>query len=247
MKDRKKILYMGLLLYISTAITAQAFMDIESGIAFYGYNDVRIPGDSGTLLSLSETTPAGPILILRLRIGYTFNDSHSLSILAAPLTVEGSGVIEEDVTYQDKTFTGGTLLTSKYRFDSYRLTYRWDFMKLDKITAGIGITVKLRSADIALMDDTGYVNRDDLGVVPLINFRSEWFFYDNWGVVLDGDALVTPFGRAEDIQLALLYKPKTDVLIRIGYRVLEGGADGGGNVYTFSLFNYLTAGITVSF
>lgn len=112
---------------------------------------------------------------------------------------------------------------------------------------GIGLTGKIRSADIALMGDSGYEHREDLGVVPLINFRTEWFFANNIGVLLNGDALVTPFGRAEDFNLALLYRYTPDTVFRIGYRVLEGGSDGGGKVYTFALFNFITAGITISF
>ncbi len=97
------------------------------------------------------------------------------------------------------------------------------------------------------MSESGYAHRDDLGFVPLINFRAEWYFLDDIGLLLDGDALVSPYGRAEDANLALLYRYSPDAVFRIGYRVLEGGSDGGGDVYTFALFNYITAGITVSF
>lgn len=42
-----------LLLYIEVSpAKAQALFDIETGTVFTGYNDVRIPGDKGTLFSL---------------------------------------------------------------------------------------------------------------------------------------------------------------------------------------------------
>lgn len=247
MEQYKLSKYLVILFLISSPLRAQAFLDVESGVAFSGYNDVQIPSDTGTKFSLSNDTPSDPIYVIRLRIGYTFADRHTISFLAAPLTVQGSGRIDSDVVFQDKTFLNGSMLTSKYRFDSYRVTYRWDFITSDRLSVGLGLTGKLRSADIALMDDTGYANRDDLGVVPLINFRAEWFLYKIIGLLLDGDALVTQFGRAEDVNLALIYRHKPNTLFRIGYRVLEGGADGGGNVYTFSMFNYITAGVTLSF
>jgi hypothetical protein len=36
------------------------------------------------------------------------------------------------------------------------------------------------------------------------------------------------------------------VALRVGYRILEGGADND-EVYTFSLFHYIVAGLVVSF
>ena len=226
---------------------AQAFLDFEGGAAFTGYNDVRIPSDTGTKFSLHDETPSSAVPVFRMRLGYTFADRHTVSFLIAPLTVRGTGTADKDITFQDTTFTEGSKITSIYRFDSYRLTYRWTFLKEENLNLGIGLTGKIRSADIALMSDSGYAHRDDLGFVPLINFRAEWFFLDDIGLLLDGDALVSPYGRAEDANLALLYRYSPDTVFRIGYRVLEGGSDGGGDVYTFALFNYITAGITVSF
>lgn len=237
---------LGILVFTVIPLGAQAFIDVETGAAFSSYNDARIPSDTGTKFSLSNETPSGPVPIVRIRAGYTFSDRHTLSFLIAPLTVQGSGTADRDIKFQDTVFSKGTKITSTYRFDSYRLTYRWTFYKKEDLELGIGLTGKIRSADIAIMSDSGYAHRDDLGFVPLINFRAEWFFLDNYGFLLDGDALVSPYGRAEDVNLALLYRYSPDTIFRIGYRVLEGGSDGGGDVYTFALFNYITAGLTVS-
>ena len=236
-----------LLLLSPVALVAQAFVDIEAGAAFTGYNNVAIPADTGTKVSLANETPAGAIPIFRIRAGYTFADRHTVSVLAAPLTAKGSGKASSEITYQGIVFPAGSDITSIYRFDSYRLTYRWDFFKNEVIDMGIGLTGKVRSADIAFAGNAGYVSRTDLGVVPLINFRLDWRFIEPVSLVLDGDALVTPFGRAEDVQLALAWRYSDSATFRLGYRVLEGGSDGGGNVYTFALFHYATAGITVTF
>ncbi len=247
MKNIQTLLILIILVFTGNQIDAQAFIDVESGAAFSGYNDVRIPSDTGTKFSLSSETPLSPVPVVRIRAGYTFADRHTVSFLIAPLTVQGSGSADRDILFQDTVFSKGTKITSTYRFDSYRFTYRWSFHKKKDIDLGIGLTGKIRSADIALMSDSGYAHRDDLGFVPLINFRAEWYFLDELGFLLDGDALVSPYGRAEDVNLALLYRYLPDTVFRIGYRILEGGSDGGGDVYTFALFNYITAGITVSF
>ncbi len=227
-------------------VASQAFLEVEGGAAFTGYNDVRIPADSGTRLSLADDLSPDPALALRLRLGYTFADRHTTTVLIAPLTVRSSGTLVEDVSYQGKTFAAGERVDAVYRFDSYRLTYRYSFIKTEKLTAAAGLTGKVRSADIALMSDSGYAHRDDLGVVPLVNLWVQWKFAEPFSLLLDADALWSPFGRAEDALLAVQYHMKENIAFRLGYRVLEGGSDGGGDVYTFALFNYVTAGIAVS-
>jgi hypothetical protein len=226
---------------------ADGFLEVEAGAAFTGYNDVRIPGDTGSMISLATDTPPDPAFAFRVRGGYAFAGRHSIMVLAAPLTVRGSGVLDRPVTYQGKTFAAGTELTSSYRFDSYRITYRYSFVKNERLELAGGATVKLRSADIALMSDAGYAHRSDLGVVPLLSAKLAWDFAPPLGLVVDADALWSPFGRAEDVLVALQYRVSEPVALRLGYRALEGGSDGGGNVYTFALFHYATAGISVRF
>lgn len=236
-----------LLVLAPMTMAAQAFVDIEAGAAFTGYNEAAIPADTGDKFSLAKETPAGAIPVIRIRVGCTFGDRHTVSVLAAPFTAKGKGTADSDISYQGLVFPEGETITSIYRFDSYRLTYRWDFFRNEAVDIGVGLTGKVRSADIALAGDAGYANRTDLGVVPLINFRLDWRITDPVSLVLDGDALATPFGRAEDVQLALAWRYSDTATFRIGYRILEGGSDGGGNVYTSALFHYATAGITVTF
>jgi len=247
MKKSTRCAILAILALGSLGAYGQGFVELEAGAAFTGYNDVKIPSDTGSMISLAADTPPDPALALRARLGWTFADRHSVMILAAPLTVRGSGTLDRDVTYQGKTFAAGTKLESSYRFDSYRLSYRYSFIKSDDLELAAGATAKIRSADIALMSDTGYAHRSDLGVVPLLSAKLEWDFADSLGLLLDVDALWSPFGRAEDVFVALQYHASEVVSLRLGYRLLEGGSDGGGNVYTFALFHYATAGLRIRF
>jgi hypothetical protein len=223
------------------------FIDIEAGLAFTGYNDVRIPSESGTMVSLKTDTVPDPAFALRVRIGYAFGERHTVFALAAPLLVRGSGITDRELIYFGATFPAGTELESTYRFDSYRLSYRYLFIDGNSFSLAAGLTAKLRSADISLMSDTAYARRSDLGVVPLISFMAEWKLVPQLSLLIDGDALVTPFGRAEDVLAALQYRPSDSVAYRLGYRILEGGSEAGGSVYTFALFHYVTMGLTVRF
>jgi hypothetical protein len=232
----------------SAGLFADGFLEVETGVAFTGYNDVRIPSDTGTKISLASDTFSSPAFAFRVRGGYTFAERHTFMVLVAPLAVHGSGTLNHAVSFQGKSFTAGTNLESSYRFDSYRLTYRYAFVKDESLVLAAGLTAKLRSADIALMSDTAYAHRSDLGVVPLVSLMAEWSFARPWSFLLDADALISPFGRAEDVLAALQYRLSDSLSLRLGYRMLEGGSGGaGGNVYTFALFHYATAGISVRF
>ncbi len=247
MRSPSKTLFLVLFALTVFGAHADGFIELEAGVAFTGYNDVQIPSDTGTRLSLATDTNSEPALALRVRAGYTFADRHTVMFLAAPLTVRGTGTLDEPVRYFGVDFPADTEVESAYRFDSYRLTYKYTFLDNADFTLAAGLTGKVRSADIALMYEGGHAKRTDLGVVPLIHFMAEWKATPQIGLLLDADALVTPFGRAEDVLAALQYRPSDTVSYRLGYRVLEGGSDGGGSVYTFALFHYVTAGMTVRF
>ena len=62
----------------------QWFVDFENGLAVSGYNDVRIPGDTGTLFSLSEELTTDPGYYFRVRLGYRWKSRHTISVFAAP-------------------------------------------------------------------------------------------------------------------------------------------------------------------
>jgi len=226
--------------------SGQWFLDFENGLAVPGYNDVRIPGDTGTLFSLSEELNLDSSYFFRLRLGYRWKGRHTLSVLAAPLRLNTAGRVNKEIVFFKETFPANVPLTGVYKFNSYRLTYRYDFLKREKWQAGIGFTAKIRDAFIKIEGEGRSSIKKNLGLVPLINFRVLWQFHKDWGLLLEGDAAAAPQGRAEDILLAIQYRLNDRLNLRAGYRILEGGADVK-EVYTFALVHYLGAGLTYSF
>ncbi len=247
MKSRIYLIVCFLLFCAASELLAEGFLDVEAGAAFTGYNNVQIPSDSGTRFSLADEIVSSPAIALRFRGGVTLAGRHTIFALAAPTYRQGEGTLDRDLSYQGKIFHRGTAVHSSYRFDSYRFTYRYSIIEKPGFGLGAGLTAKIRSADIALMSDSVYARRTDLGVVPLINLMVRYRITNKTGLLLESDALWSPYGRAEDVLLAFQYSPAESHSLRIGYRMLEGGADGGGKVYTFSMFHYVTAGITVKF
>ncbi len=223
-------------------IKAQGFIDIESGAVFTGYNNVRIPGDAGTLFSLKNDLKPNPNAFVRLRAGYTIKNRHTISALYAPLKVELNGTINKLIDFEGVVFPSNTLVNGSYKFNSYRLTYRYDIVKKPNFEFGFGFTAKIRDAEIALKGQGLSASKKNVGFVPIINFRLNWKLNEKVGILFEGDALAAPQGRAEDVMIATTYKFSNNFTGRLGYRVLEGGANNN-EVYNFALFHYASVGV----
>lgn len=232
--------------FLSESVKAQTLIDLESGLALTGYNNVRIPGDQGTTFSLKDDLESKAAFFYRLRLSYTIKSRHTLSVLYAPLETKSEGSMPQDIFFEGVEFPANTELEGTYKFNSYRLTYRYDIVKNPRFEFGLGLTAKIRDAKIALSSPGLESEKTNVGFVPIINFRLLWDIDDKLGLLLYGDALAAPQGRAEDILIAATFKLSDSFRARLGYRILEGGADND-EVYNFSLFNYISAGITYTF
>ncbi len=225
---------------------SQFDLDIETGAVFSGYNDVQIPGDEGTRFSLSEELSTDPTFFYRIRLFYDFGPRHHLGALYAPLSIESEGHLNRDIVFEGETFPAGTPLDATYRFNSYRLIYRYDFLRKEKVEAGIGFTAKIRDAEISVRGNGIESEKKNVGFVPIIHFRFLWMFIDKFAFLMDGDALAAPQGRAEDVLAALTVKVSDRIDCKIGYRILEGGADND-EVYNFALIHYASLGVSLHF
>jgi hypothetical protein len=166
--------------------------------------------------------------------------------LYAPLKVRSEGSKAEDILFEGVVFPAKTELEGTYVFNSYRLTYRYDIVKKPRFEFGLGFTAKIRDAKIALSSPGLSSEKTNVGFVPIINFRLLWNIVDRFGLLLYGDALAAPQGRAEDVLIAAICQLSDRFEVRAGYRILEGGADND-EVYNFSLFNYASVGVVYTF
>jgi len=219
------------------------FVDFETGAVIPGYCDVRIPGDSGTLFSLTDDFSSDWTLFIRLRAGFRFHPRHTVLALMAPLAVVGVGSLSYPLEFNGLTFPANTPLDSVYRFNSYRLSWRYGIKEGRTLRIGLGLTAKIRDASIEISGGGFTTQNSNVGLVPLLNFFLEWKFSPVLRLLLEGDAAAAPQGRAEDVQLALVYQKSEKWALRLGYRILEGGADND-KVYNFALFHYILAGVT---
>ena len=228
-------------------VTAGAWeFEFESGPVFSGYNDVQIPGDTGTRISLVDDLETDSRYFLRFRLRRRFNRRHSLSVLVAPLSLEAAGAVGKPVVFEGVEFPADTHLDATYRFDSYRLTYGYSFYPRPELAATLGFTAKIRDAAVKLESDDLMSEKTNTGFVPLLHLRFLWTPHASMSVLFEADALAAPQGRAEDAIFALQYALNRRVALRFGYRVLEGGADND-EVYSFTLLNYVVFGATIKF
>ena len=221
-------------------------VDFETGLVSTGYNDVRIPGDTGTQFSLTDELTTDRQAFWRVRADIRIAPRHVVSALAAPLTLHASGTINRPIVFFEEQFPANVPLEATYQFNSYRLTYRYEFLQREKWRFGIGITAKVRDAITRIEGAGRSETKTNVGFVPLVNFRLERTLSDRLALLLEGDALAAPQGRAEDVLAALLISLNRNASLKLGYRLLEGGADVD-EVYTFTLVHYLSVGATIRF
>jgi len=221
-------------------------LDLEAGRVSTGYNDARIPSDGGTFFSLADDLASESRAYWRARLTRRLGARASLSLLVAPLRVDAAGALDRDLSFAGAVFPAGAPLQGRYRFDSYRLTWRHDRAPAGRWELGYGFTAKLRDAAIRVAGGGQAAEKKNTGFVPLLNFRLAYRIGPAWRLLLEGDALAAPQGRAEDVQLALARDGGGPLAWRLGYRLLEGGADAG-DVYTFALLHYLFGGATLRF
>lgn len=229
------------------AANSQIAINIESGLAFQTYNDVEIPNNrNATRFSLASDFSPNTALksFFRARLELSFGTKNQLLLLYAPLSIRSSAVLESKIDFQNQEFAAGMKTDALYTFNSYRLSYRRYLILNEKWELALGLTAKIRDAEIKLSNNQLSANKTDFGFVPLVHvyaaYKTKKFKY-----LLDADALAGGPGRAVDAFAGVHYKFSKKIDFKLGYRILEGGANT--SVYNFTLIHFLSTGFVYSF
>jgi len=99
--------------------------ELEGGPVWQSKNDVQIPGDTGTEFSFEDLTGSGPYTAGRFTFDWNFLERHGLRLEVAPLRFDGTGTFNQPVSFAGTTFSPGTPTKGKYKFDTYRVSYRY--------------------------------------------------------------------------------------------------------------------------
>lgn len=222
-------------------------LEAETGLVLPGYNNVQVPRSDGTRFSLKNDLNLPADIYYRLRLTWQIAPRHAVSALFAPLTLAADGPLPVPVRFAGKDFAAGAAVDATYRFNSYRLTYRYTLVSSERVRFGIGFTAKIRDAEISVRDGAREGKTTNVGFVPLLNLHLDWRWTPRWGMLAEVDALAAPGGqgRAEDVAVAVAYVASPAWRFKAGYRLVEGGANVE-SVYNFALISYLFAGAVFS-
>jgi hypothetical protein len=222
-------------------------IEVEAGPVWQSRNDVQIPNDaSGTRFSLVDLSGSGPKPAGRAYLTWNINRRHSLRALLAPLSFTETGTFAEPVDFAGESYEVGTPVDGTYKFNSWRLGYRYRFSDSEKLSLFVGFTAKIRDAKIELSQAGTASKKTDIGFVPLLNFGADWNFTHAWSLLFDFDGLAGGPGRAFDVALKLGYDLGDRWRIAAGYRTVEGGADVE-SVYNFAWLHYGVASVAIRF
>jgi hypothetical protein len=221
-------------------------VELEGGPVWQTRNDVRIPNDTGTEFSLVDLIGSGPSAAGRGYLTWDVAPKSSLRLLIAPLSIQGEGTLPDSVRFAGETFAPGVVTDATYKFNSYRLSYRYLVHDGARWQWRIGLTGKIRDARIALAQPGTQAEKTDLGFVPLLNLNGLVTLSPRLRLELDADGLAAPQGRAFDVALKGRYELGPRVDLAVGYRTLEGGADVDA-AYTFAWLHYAVASVAWRF
>lgn len=213
-------------------------LELEGGPVWQTKNDVQIPNDaSGTRFSLSDLAGEGPYAAARAYFTWNVAPRQGLRVLAAPFRIEETGTPGAPIRFGGEEFAAGAATRAAYRFDSWRLTYRYRIADGARARWWVGLTAKIRGAKIELQQGDRIVVDTNVGFVPLLHAAGDVALADRWRLLLDVDALAGGPGRAVDAAAKLGYDVTDRWTLAAGYRTLEGGADVT-DVYTFAWLHY---------
>ena len=244
-----KLVVLLVLIFIhNTAFSVERpfLLDLEAGPVWNTYNKLAVPNDTGTRFSLTDALDVESKMVFRVKLAYKIAQKHSLSLLYAPLSLKGTGILPSNVAFNGDVFLKGDDVNAVYKFNSYRLTYAYTWVDNDAIQFNIGFTAKIRDAKIAISNNTISSVKKNTGFVPLLHLDLLWRISERLNFKADLDAMAAPQGRAEDLFLGFLFKAYPFMSFKLGYRIVEGGADVK-EVYNFACLQYLTTGFIFEF
>ena len=220
-------------------------VDLETAVLRFTRNDVRIPGDGGTRFALDDLTGSSG-LSARLHGTWWWNERNALRLTMAPLSISGSGLTDQDIDFAGERFAAGERTRGEYRFNTYRLTWRYRLLRGERWDWSAGAAVLVRDARIRLTQGTLTAKDDDLGLVPLLHAHGRYRLSDRTTLVADFEGAWAPQGRAFDIGLRVERDFNNGWYGHLGLRTLEGGADNK-DVYAFAWVHFATLGLGYRF
>ena len=225
--------------FLYSFLSSSAFsiqLDLEFGKVKLLKNKIQIPGSTGTIFDTTEVSPTEDYFY-RVNLYWPLQGKHSLKVLYAPLEINQSGKFSKDISYEGEVFSKANTTNVLYKFNSYRLTYRYQWIDGAIFKTYIGFTGKIRDAKTQLSQTGLSKSYSNVGFVPLIYLRADWSPLNWLTFIFEMDALGASQGRAIEGAFKTRLTMSNSFGASLGHRVLEGGADND-KLYTWSLISF---------
>jgi hypothetical protein len=235
----------GLLVLAGTAhaVEPEFELECEIGPVWQTKNDLQIPNDaSATRFSLVDLVGKGPSAAGRLYLTWNIAPRHGLRVLAAPFRIVETGTPVSDLSFAGGDFEAGKALEATYKFNSWRLSYRYRLRDGGRSRLWIGLTAKIRDAKVQLRQGGMVGTETDVGFVPLLHASGDIGLTRHLKLLLDADGLAGGPGRAIDAAVKVGFDVSDAWRLTLGYRTLEGGADVD-STYNFAWLHYAVASL----
>jgi len=212
-------------------------IELELGSVWQDRNKVQIPNTAASdQFLLTDIAGDGPWTSARINASWDLRGRHGMRLVLAPLSYEETGLLPMDTRFVGENFQSNQPVSADYKFNSWRLGYRYLLRENERWKFWIGGTAKIRDAKIELRQGTVTALDDNVGFVPLLYLAGDYQFSDRWSFRFDFDGLAGGPGRAFDLSLKLGYRLDDNWRLSAGYRTLEGGVDND-DVYNFAWLN----------
>lgn len=246
----KRIYILLFTLSLTTLTFAQSEWELRlmPQIAFGGRNTIQRPNNAeGTRVALNSefNRKNAANFSPRFELEYTYKRHHFLGTVAL-VNDKFDGMSAHDIRYDNELFIAGENIDTKYKFNTYRIGYRYRLVNNTRFALELGATILFRDAYISMQDVNKKAKFSNFGVAPLLSYFIEWKAAERLSLLSYGDAFGIKVGRAEDIFAGAKYQITPRISALAGYRLLEGGSDGD-EVYTMAAFHFLSLGVGFKF
>ncbi|MBY0315184.1 MAG: hypothetical protein K2Q26_06680 [Bdellovibrionales bacterium] len=205
---------------VNTAVASESQVRLEVGAAHSLRNYFQIPTSTGARIDVPEETE----LSYRLEGLWRLWESGSLRFVVAPFSLRSKVTPALASPFDQQTFAAGSPIDVYYKFNSFRWGYVHHFVSSENLRWDLGVTAKVRDAEIRLTQGVIQEGYTDFGFVPLIYFGLQWRLMESWYFRAQMDAAGSSQGRAIDAMVQISQLFSEDWEAGFVFRFLDGGA-----------------------
>lgn len=181
-------------------------------------------GQNGTYINyVQEGGQSNLYPVSRYSIEFDIGKKNTIILLYQPLTIETTDLPEKDLVIDGLTFPAGEGVKFLYNFPFYRISYLREFYSERKdFDFSFGLSMQIRNANITFesTDGSRFRNNQDLGIVPILKFRTTKYFGDRLYGQIEADGFYAPIsylnGSTNEVVGAIL-----DASVRAGYKIAD--------------------------